>query len=35
MALIDPTWMPNCAMKRVICHWTAGSHKASALDREH
>ncbi|MGG5890094.1 peptidoglycan recognition protein family protein [Falsiroseomonas sp. HC035] len=22
-------------MKRVICHWTAGQHKASALDHEH
>jgi hypothetical protein len=22
-------------MKRVICHWTAGGHKASALDRKH
>lgn len=22
-------------MKRIICHWTAGSHKASATDRTH
>ena len=35
MALLDSSWMPNCAMKRVICHWTAGQHQASALDREH
>lgn len=22
-------------MRRIVCHWTAGSHKASALDRTH
>jgi hypothetical protein len=22
-------------MERIICHWTAGGHKATALDREH
>jgi hypothetical protein len=35
MPKLDASWMPNCAMKRVICHWTAGSYKASSLDREH
>ena len=35
MALVDRSWMPHCAMKRVICHWTAGQSCASALDREH
>jgi len=35
MALVDPSWMPNCAMKRVICHWTVGNYKASDFDREH
>jgi hypothetical protein len=33
--LLDPAWLPSCSMKRVICHWTAGGHKASSLDKEH
>lgn len=28
-------WMPVCPMKRIIVHWTAGTHTASANDREH
>ncbi len=24
-----------CPMKRIILHWTAGAHNASALDKEH
>lgn len=29
-------WLPKSTkMKRVIAHWTAGSHNASATDREH
>ena len=32
---IDPSWMPACVMKRVILHWTAGTHRASALDAAH
>ena len=35
MALLKSSWLPNCAMKRVICHWTAGQHQASSLDKEH
>jgi hypothetical protein len=35
MSLVNPSWMPNCSMKRVICHWTAGQYRASPLDREH
>ena len=27
--------LPDCAMKRIITHWTAGSHKASQLDKQH
>src|SRR5688500_13626848 len=27
-------WMPGCRMERIITHWTAGSHRASTLDRE-
>jgi hypothetical protein len=33
--MIPASWMPACMMKRVIAHWSAGAHKASALDREH
>ncbi len=35
MPLIDPAWLPHCEMKRVICHWTGGAHRASSLDRLH
>ncbi|WP_051000227.1 peptidoglycan recognition protein family protein, partial [Sinorhizobium fredii] len=28
-------WMPAAEMERVICHWTAGAHKASEFDRSH
>lgn len=35
MAIIPKDWMPNCAVKRVICHWTAGAHEASSLDKAH
>lgn len=34
-AVIDPDWKPAVQMDRIICHWTAGTHKASALDRFH
>jgi N-acetyl-anhydromuramyl-L-alanine amidase AmpD len=27
--------MPKCDMARVVLHWTAGTHKASALDKAH
>lgn len=33
--LVPPEWMPDCRMERVITHWTAGTHHASAGDREH
>lgn len=33
--MIPASWMPKAGMKRVVAHWTAGAHKASALDREH
>lgn len=32
---VPAEWMPDAIMKRVIVHWTAGAHKASALDRAH
>jgi N-acetyl-anhydromuramyl-L-alanine amidase AmpD len=35
MGIVPQAWMPNCSMKRVILHWTAGKHKASSLDKAH
>jgi len=35
MAIVNSSWMPKANMKRIICHWTAGSHKASELDKMH
>ncbi len=35
MAIVPSSWMPNCSMKRVITHWTAGGHKASDIDKAH
>lgn len=34
-AVLPADWMPPAKMARIIVHWTAGQHKASALDREH
>jgi N-acetyl-anhydromuramyl-L-alanine amidase AmpD len=28
-------WMPPCSMERIIVHWTAGQHRASAECRAH
>lgn len=33
--MVPKDWMPACKMARVIVHWTAGGHKASAVDKEH
>jgi hypothetical protein len=35
MGIVPKEWMPPAKMKRIICHWTAGAHEASALDRKH
>ncbi|MEX0272310.1 N-acetylmuramoyl-L-alanine amidase [Leptolyngbyaceae cyanobacterium UHCC 1019] len=35
MAIVPKSWMPNCSMKRIILHWTAGGYKASSLDLAH
>ena len=35
MALVKPDWMPDCKMKRIILHWTAGGYNASSTDKEH
>jgi hypothetical protein len=34
-SLVPADWMPDAKMLRVICHWTAGQHKASEFDRSH
>lgn len=34
-SVIPSDWMPDAKMQRVICHWTAGQHKASDFDRTH
>ncbi|MCB5204999.1 N-acetylmuramoyl-L-alanine amidase [Neorhizobium sp. T786] len=34
-ATIPADWMPMAKMERIICHWTAGAHKASEFDRGH
>lgn len=33
--IVPVEWMPTATMKRIIVHWTAGEHKASALDMSH
>lgn len=35
MALLKAEWLPNCAMKRVITHWTVGRYTANDFEREH
>jgi hypothetical protein len=35
MSVVPKSWMPDCKMERIICHWTAGGYKASSLDRQH
>lgn len=35
MSLIPTLWMPKVPMKRIIMHWTAGTHKANATDKAH
>lgn len=34
-SIIPADWTPPAKMLRVICHWTAGGHKATSFDREH
>lgn len=35
MKEIPSDWLSKVRMDRVICHWTAGRHKASGIDRAH
>lgn len=32
---VPASWMPSASMQRIICHWSAGAHDASWLDRKH
>lgn len=32
---LPKAWMPKANMSRIICHWTAGSHSASDVDKKH
>jgi len=34
-AALPADWMPKVRMDRIILHWTAGGHKANAVDRKH
>lgn len=33
--VVPPAWIPTAKMRRVITHWTAGTHKASEYERTH
>ncbi|MBB3972796.1 peptidoglycan recognition protein family protein [Hansschlegelia beijingensis] len=35
VSAVPAAWMPAAKVDRIIVHWTAGGHKASALDTEH
>ncbi|WP_103120603.1 peptidoglycan recognition protein family protein [Methylopila sp. Yamaguchi] len=32
---VPASWMPAALIKGIVVHWTAGAHRASALDRSH
>ncbi|CAN7338079.1 N-acetylmuramoyl-L-alanine amidase [Bosea sp. LjRoot90] len=33
--IVPAHWMPPGRLERIICHWTAGAHRASDTDRSH
>lgn len=35
LPFVPATWMPDAPMKRIVTHWTAGSHTPSETDKEH
>jgi len=35
MGVVPADWMPQCAMERIIVHWTAGGYIVSSTDLEH
>lgn len=34
-SVLNQAWLQPVRMSRIILHWSAGAHKASALDKEH
>lgn len=32
---IPSAWLPKCNMKRIVVHWTAGTWRVTATDKEH
>lgn len=35
MGVIPAAWLQPCRMKKIVAHWSAGSHTVSDIDREH
>ena len=35
MTVLDPAWLPDCVMERIIVHWTAGTYTISDNDKSH
>ena len=33
--VVNPAWMQPVKMTRIIAHWSAGTHRATELDKEH
>lgn len=33
--LVPLEWLPECEMKRIVCHWSAGGPSPSEMDKEH
>lgn len=34
-SVVPASWMPDARLERIVCHWSAGAHKASGLDKTH
>ena len=35
MRVVPEDWMPECEMKRIICHWTGGNYEAADDELDH
>jgi hypothetical protein len=35
LSILDPAWLPECEMERIIVHWTAGTYDISDNDTSH
>jgi hypothetical protein len=35
MRIIPESWLPSCAMRGIVNHWTGGAYRASAVDKRH